>query len=34
LAIHKLLIIDLRVARAKGVHVPQELLQRADEVIR
>ena len=28
------LIIDLRVARAMGIRVPQELLQRADEVIK
>ena len=28
------LIIDLRVAREMGIHVPQELLLRADEVIR
>ena len=28
------LIIDLRVARGMGIHVPQELLLRADEVIR
>ena len=28
------LIIDLRVARGMGFHVPQDLLLRADEVIR
>jgi putative ABC transport system substrate-binding protein len=28
------LVIDLRVAREQGVKVPQELLLRADEVIR
>jgi putative tryptophan/tyrosine transport system substrate-binding protein len=28
------LIIDLRVARAMGIHVPRDLLLRADEVIR
>jgi putative ABC transport system substrate-binding protein len=28
------LIVDLRVARAMGIHVPPDLLQRADEVIR
>jgi putative tryptophan/tyrosine transport system substrate-binding protein len=28
------LIIDLRVARAMGIQVPQDLLLRADEVLR
>jgi putative ABC transport system substrate-binding protein len=28
------LVIDLRVARETGIKVPQELLYRADEVIR
>ena len=28
------LVIDLRVAHAMGVHVQQDLLRRADEVIR
>jgi len=28
------LVIDLRVAREQGIRVPQELLLRADEVIR
>jgi hypothetical protein len=28
------LVIDLRVAREMGIHVPQDLLYRADELIR